>query len=406
MDWIKRNLYFVIFAATALILMGLAGFYLFTKWQLNSEVMAKLNADYATLQQLNSENPHPGSGTVDNIAEAQNQIRALREFAAKLRKSYQPINPIPYDPEGPNTNVSDRDFSAALSRTVHQLTRTAESSSVTLPPSYGFSFEAQRPRVTFAPGSPTALAVQLGDVKAICDVLMEAKVNSLDNIRRERVSKDDYTGPQTDYTDQKSVTNELAIITPYEVTFRCFSSELAAVLSGFAASPHAILVKNLNIEPGTSTNVFEPGMYPGGPFTGAMAPGMPGAPVGSEAEAFRSRYGMNRMGAEGMMAGAPGAPGVQGGGSVGRGVIGGGTMGTAGSGLTGAGVPLRGMGGEAGMPGMPGMRPTYARPPVGATYPGATAPRPGALPTVLDEKQLKVTMQLVVIKLQPETTAK
>ena len=77
--------------------------------------------------------------------------------------------------------------------------------------------------------------MQLAEVKAICTVLFQAKINSLDNIRRERVSEDDLKGPQTDYLPEKSVTNELAVLSPYEVTFRCFSSELAAVLAGFAS---------------------------------------------------------------------------------------------------------------------------------------------------------------------------
>ena len=44
------------------------------------------------------------------------------------------------------------------------------------------------------------------------------------------------------------MTNELAVLTPYEVTFRCFSSELAAVLAGLASSPYALLVKTINVE--------------------------------------------------------------------------------------------------------------------------------------------------------------
>ena len=39
MDWIKRNLYFVIGSLAALVLMGLAGYYLYSKWQLNNEVL-------------------------------------------------------------------------------------------------------------------------------------------------------------------------------------------------------------------------------------------------------------------------------------------------------------------------------------------------------------------------------
>jgi len=75
MSWIKRNLFFVIGSLVALILMGLAGWFLYTKWGLNNEVLASLNTDYAELKTLNSANPHPGAGSVDNIKLAQEQQR-------------------------------------------------------------------------------------------------------------------------------------------------------------------------------------------------------------------------------------------------------------------------------------------------------------------------------------------
>src|SRR5207253_2234242 len=89
---------------------------------------------------------------------------------------------------------------------------------------------------------------QLGEIKAICEVLCQAKINSLDNIRRERVSTDDATGPQSEYLAERSTTNALAVISPYELTFRCFSPELASVLAGFASSPLGLLVKSINVE--------------------------------------------------------------------------------------------------------------------------------------------------------------
>src|SRR5207245_362595 len=91
------------------------------------------------------------------------------------------------------------------------------------------------------------LSAQLGEVKAICDVLFQAKVNTLDYIHRERITPEDSSGA-TDYLNQKSVTNELAVLTPYEVKFRCFTPELGAALSGFAASPYGLLVKTINVE--------------------------------------------------------------------------------------------------------------------------------------------------------------
>jgi hypothetical protein len=393
MAWIKRNLYFVVGGGVALILMGLAGFYLYSKWQRNNEAMQKLEADFSELQRLNNENPHPGSKKIDNIAEAQAHQKQYRDFIAKMRQHFVPIPPIPQTPEFPK--VSDRDFSAALSRTRDQLQRAANSTSVTLPPAYSFSFEAQNNRLTLAPGSASMLAVQLGEVKAIVDVLVAAKVNSIDGIRRERVSPDDMTGPQTDYLDQKSVTNELAVLTPYEVTFRCFSSELAAVLGGFAASPHGLLVKSLNVEPAAGTNyLMDPNMPGYGGYPGIM----PG-PSAAEAEMSR-RYGLPPT--PPVIPRTPPVVNPEAG-------LGGNRYGTIGGPSAGVGlapsggVPLRPLG-------EPGT--VQPRQPVYQTYqptyqPGVAAtPRPGALQTVLDEKQLRVTMNLVVVKPIPPATQK
>jgi hypothetical protein len=54
---------------------------------------------------------------------------------------------------------------------------------------------------------------------------------------------DDLSGPATDYLNTPATTNELAIITPYEISFRSFSPELAGVLAGFAQSRYGFIVK-------------------------------------------------------------------------------------------------------------------------------------------------------------------
>ena len=59
---------------------------------------------------------------------------------------------------------------------------------MTLPPKYDFSFTAQRSLVKFASGSLGPLATQLGEVKAITEVLLAARINALDGIQRVRVS--------------------------------------------------------------------------------------------------------------------------------------------------------------------------------------------------------------------------
>jgi hypothetical protein len=352
MDWIKRNLYFLIGSLVALALMGLAGWYLYSKWELNNTLLEQLNGQYAELKRLSEQKPHPGSGSVDNIQEAKKQQKQLRDWILTACQHFQRIAPIPVSESG---KVTPEQFTYALSRTIDQLTHAASSANVTLPPknsttgqSYSFSFEEQRPKLSFAAGSLEPLSVQLGEVKAICEVLFQAKVNALDELRRERVSEDDQKGPQTDYISDNSVTNELAVLTPYEATFRCFSSELAAVLAAFASSPYALIVKTINVEqaPAVATTE-EPVVQP--PPTPMPVPVMPTYVPPRDAESRRygdssSRY-MDRYG-------------------IGR-------------------------------------RPPPPPPqPVPQMAPAVVAPKAkGGLPTVLDEKQLKVTIALVVVKL-------
>ena len=293
MDWIKRNLYFVIGGVVALALMGMAGYFLWSKYQLNNAEMAKLNEDYTLLGQLNTADPHPGAGQINNIKLAQEQEQQVRALIEKVREKFAPIPPIPNAPQ-----VNDREFSAALSRTLQDLQKDATNSSVVIPPNYLFSFSAQNRRVTFAPGSLQPLSAQLGDVRAICDILFAAKVNSLDNIRRSRVSTDDNTGQLSDYTEKKLITNSLAILAPYEVSFRCFSPELAAVLAGFSSSSNGIVVKSINVELAPAPAAPDPSMVtmPVTPVWVQQQP-VPQAETDAGARArFAARYGLGPRG--------------------------------------------------------------------------------------------------------------
>ena len=117
-----------------------------------------------------------------------------------------------------------------------------------LPPKYTFSFAAQTTLVRFT-GSLDPLAEQLGEVKTIAEIFFAARVNSLDGIQRVRVSDDDTAGPQSDYFENHPTTNNLAVITPFQVTFRSFSPEVGQVIAGFAASPHGFIVKSISVQP-------------------------------------------------------------------------------------------------------------------------------------------------------------
>jgi hypothetical protein len=390
MDWVKRNLYFVIGAAAAAVLMGLAGYYLYSGWQHKSDVFETLSKQYATLKDLYNLNPNPGSDKVDNINAAKAQQKQLREFITQSTRFFEPVAPIPAI-EGTNP-VTSEVFASHLSRTVDQLQRDATSASVTLPPKYNFSFEAQKSLMTFAAGSLNPLAVQLGEVKGLCEAVFAAKVNALDGIRRERVSSDDQKGPPSDYLEEKSVTNDLAILTPYEISFRCFSSELAGVLNHFHSDAHGFLVKTINVEPAPAGAAADPNTPDSAPM-GVPAYPMPGygytptpvSPGGEQgyADAMRRRYG----------AGGPGGMG-----SFMRRYGGGGRLGEGGGGPSLGGIQYKGSAGAGAQPMMP-----YQAAPVAPAVglPGATPGR-GGFQTVLNEKPLRVTVLVHLVKLLPK----
>jgi hypothetical protein len=275
MSWIKRNLYFLLGSLVTVGLLAVAILYLVQKYSAMTHVLSDLEQAYSELKRLYSLNPNPGNPKIDNIEIAQEQQQELRTF---LRKAGERFARIPSIPD--SANVTTEEFTAQLRRTIDQLQRDAAQSSVTLPPKYDFTFYAIKPKVTFATNSLRVLSVQLGEIKAICDILFHANINALDSLRREPVCpEDDPEKSPADYLSLKSVTNDLAILTPYEITFRCFSSGLAGVIGGFASSPNAFVVKTIGIEPAVAATGAETVPYPPTEALPTAQPVLP-APVG------------------------------------------------------------------------------------------------------------------------------
>ena len=283
MGWIKRNLVFVIIGIVALLALGGAGFYIFEGYSKNSDQTSKLNELYNTLQTLASQQPQPGNEKHDNLKLAQEQEKQLHGWIADAGSRFQSISPIPLG------QVTTKTYATALSATVNLLQQEAKDGSVGLPPQYNFSFEVQAKKLNIASGL-IPLAQQLGEVKAISEILFAARVNNLDGIQRVPVSEDDVgSGLQSDYLDDRPVTNELAVLTPYIVTFRSFTPELAKVISGFATSTNPFVVKSVSVQPAGATDLgmANPGQpsytppqampgYPGAYPPGRFGPGYPG----------------------------------------------------------------------------------------------------------------------------------
>jgi hypothetical protein len=244
MEWIKRNLLFVIGAAIALALIVVAGLFTWNQYSRNNEARDLLGQKYEELKRLNSEKPHPGDEKVDNTKRAREEQARVNQFLQQTAGHWRPIPPIP-DTGG--RVATDKEFSSALSSTVERLRRAADAAGVTVASNYNFTFEVQMTNLVFGKESLRPLATQLGEVKAISDIVFASRVNSLDGLRRERVAPDDSQG-FSDYHDRATTTNDLALLVPYDVTLHCFSGELGKLLAGFANSPYPILVQRLNVE--------------------------------------------------------------------------------------------------------------------------------------------------------------
>jgi len=173
----------------------------------------------------------------------------LRAWNKSTEIYFKPIAAIPS-----GSPVQSEAYASGLRHTIDLLQHEASDASVSLPPKYDFSFTAERPLVKFAPGSLELLAVQLGEVKTICEILFAAHINALDGIQREKVSADDASGPQSDYLGQQTTTNEIACVTPYVVTFRCFTPELAKVVSSFTTCSNAFIIKSVNVLPAVASS--------------------------------------------------------------------------------------------------------------------------------------------------------
>jgi hypothetical protein len=268
MGWIKRNLLFVIVGVVALLSLGGAGFFIWLGWSHNSETSTQLNEIYGKLKELADAPLKPGEGQTNTFL-AKEQERQLADWIQTSGQYFQPIQSIP-----PGTNVASSAYADSLRQTIDYLQHEAEAASVTLPPKYDFSFSAQRSLLRFAPGSLDPLAQQLGEVKTIASILFAARVNALDSIQRVRVSEDDAQGLQSDYTELRPITNDLAVITPYIINFRSFTPELARVISGFSKSVNPFIVKSVLAQPASgATTPDQAGVTaPGYPYPGA--PGM------------------------------------------------------------------------------------------------------------------------------------
>jgi hypothetical protein len=273
MAWLKRNVGLVVSGLISLGLLGFATYYLFVKKAEADEASAKLQQATDELNRLVNRTP---GVSPDNITEAKGDQQKIEKFTEAIKHFFVPP-PFPKE-------VNNRDFGILLDRTLSELRHTADQADTKLPlKDYKFSFASQATAPNIALASLEPLAAQLLEISTICNVLFGAKVNALDAVKRSPVTSDETAG-MTDFLTAKPETNEWTVITPYEVTFKGFSGELAQVLHGFAKTSNCIIVKNIVVQRADAPVET--------PVTDTSAAGAATPPAGADPYA---RYGMGGM---------------------------------------------------------------------------------------------------------------
>jgi hypothetical protein len=177
-------------------------------------------------------------------------------------------------------NVTGTEFKRVLDVTLADLQNRARQNGVQLPvTNYAFSFDAQRSKVQFAAGSMPLLPELLAEVSAVCSRLFEAKVSKILDLKRPLTPDDPSQAPGCHRLPRETNPDLGFVLSPYEVTFLTFSSELADALESFYQATNCFLVKVIVVEAGV------PGAGGGGaseflpldPATGL--PGMPPNPA-------------------------------------------------------------------------------------------------------------------------------
>lgn len=232
-------MFFVISAAVGLLLTGYCAYLLYNSLNNNSGVSEEYKSTHDSLDAIRQKSPFPDK---DNIQAAKADQERVRLFLADFRKRFAPFPAPPVKDE--------KGFKTYLEDNLVRFRAEATNAGVLLPPDYSFAFSGLIGRLTYPAASIGPWMQELEEIDAILDILYHAKINYLGGLQRVPVSADDSgTG---DFLAAASVTNQWGIVTPYRITFRGFSAEIAAVTEGFARSSNCFIIQAIAVSPDTS----------------------------------------------------------------------------------------------------------------------------------------------------------
>jgi hypothetical protein len=247
MAWIKRNLVLVVSGVIALGLFVYGGWFFFSAVQKNKEIDNEIEQTKRDIEGFLKKTPTPNTA---NLKLAQEELERLNKFIGESKKLF----PSPPPPSGPLNALS---FKSLLETTINDLYRDARSVGILLPTNYYFSFEAQRLPVTFPTESLLPLRECLHEVQLLSKILIDARVNRLEAIRRAPVpgERPPANAGDSDYVKITPQVNPETGMTlfPYEMTFQCFSAELATVIDSLQKAKYGFVIHTLSSEPVSET---------------------------------------------------------------------------------------------------------------------------------------------------------
>ena len=244
MVWIKRNLVLVVSGLVGLSLIGFGTYLVMNGLSRNKQLSEDVEGTRSRANQLYDANPFPSQANIDK---AKQETESLKAALARAHGFFKPV---------PVEKMDVKRFMVWRDELLSGLRDAARRAGTELPAAsdYSFSFATQQKKTQFSPDTLPHVPEQMAEVKSICAMLFDARVNRIGNIRRARVCGDDKSSANgSDYTsgtlELVTDTTSHMVSSPYEITFYSFSVEVADVLNRIHRSPHGFLVKAIQVEP-------------------------------------------------------------------------------------------------------------------------------------------------------------
>jgi hypothetical protein len=231
-------MFFVLSLVTGLALTGYCAFLFVGNLNETATADKEYQDNLGQYTGLQQQVPYPST---QNIQRAQTNLSVVKEFQTQFHKAFAGYPTPPTEDE--------KGFSGYLEETIAGLKTKATNASVGLPETMGFGFSDWRGKLNYPMENIPMWMQQLAEIKSLCDILFQAKINSIAVFRRVSVSPTDMIRTADDTFPASISGTVLGTNTPYKIEFRCFTRGLTAVMEGLARASNCFVVKNIVVMP-------------------------------------------------------------------------------------------------------------------------------------------------------------